>query len=408
MYFADWGTNTVRRIDTAGIITTVAGTGVPGFSGDCGPAVAAQLSQPYGLALHDGALYIGDEGNHRIRVVLLAPPAVADQPPSLPLTFTPGSIAFTRGGSLYVAAADGSDQVKVAQGDLKTHQISAFGFAPSRRALAFASDRDAELVFVAPDGRTLGSRALGPNTLPWSSWAPDGDRLVMSLAAARPELSIVGLDGQVMRTLALPDGFRWGWLPDLGSWSPDGRWIAVFGCTPPSPCDIKFDPHILLVAADGSGWHWLENSVSGYLAREGWTPDSRLELGKAERGSSWEIVALAADGSEIGRTSLANPGGTPVWSPDGTAWVSASGYALVSGTEALSHPVTIHGSPPSPARPDDIITDVGWSADGRDLLFVGHADASPVRSLYAIDPQGGTPRLLIEGVDEGFDVASAR
>ena len=70
VYFADWGTNTVRRIDTAGIITTVAGTGVPGFSGNCGPAIAAQLFQPYGLALHDGALYIGDEGNHRIRVVV--------------------------------------------------------------------------------------------------------------------------------------------------------------------------------------------------------------------------------------------------------------------------------------------------------------------------------------------------
>ena len=70
VYFADWGSDTVRRIDTAGIITTVAGTGAPGFSGDCGPAIAAQLSRPYGLAIHDGALYIGDEGNHRIRVVV--------------------------------------------------------------------------------------------------------------------------------------------------------------------------------------------------------------------------------------------------------------------------------------------------------------------------------------------------
>jgi sugar lactone lactonase YvrE len=70
VYFADWGSNTVRRIDTAGTITTVAGTGVPGFSGDCGPAVAAQLYKPYGLAIRDGALYISDEGNHRIRVVI--------------------------------------------------------------------------------------------------------------------------------------------------------------------------------------------------------------------------------------------------------------------------------------------------------------------------------------------------
>ena len=70
VYFADWGTNTVRRIDTAGIITTVAGTGVPGFSGDCGPATPRSCPSPTGLAVHDGALYIGDEGNHRIRVVV--------------------------------------------------------------------------------------------------------------------------------------------------------------------------------------------------------------------------------------------------------------------------------------------------------------------------------------------------
>ncbi len=70
VYFSDFRSNTVRRIDPSGIITTVAGTGAAGFSGDCGPAVAAQLNQPGGLAVHDGLLYILDEGNHRVRVIL--------------------------------------------------------------------------------------------------------------------------------------------------------------------------------------------------------------------------------------------------------------------------------------------------------------------------------------------------
>ena len=70
VYVADWGTNTVRKIDAAGVITTVAGTGSAGFSGDCGPAASAQLDQPYGLAVRDGALFISDEGNHRIRMVV--------------------------------------------------------------------------------------------------------------------------------------------------------------------------------------------------------------------------------------------------------------------------------------------------------------------------------------------------
>jgi len=70
LYIGDTGNNRVRRVDLAtGIITTIAGTGVTGFAGDGGPATAAQLSVPRGLALGSGNLYIGDVGNHRVRRV---------------------------------------------------------------------------------------------------------------------------------------------------------------------------------------------------------------------------------------------------------------------------------------------------------------------------------------------------
>ncbi len=70
VYFSDDASNTVRRIDPKGTIATIAGTGTAGFSGDCGPASAAQLSLPAGLAVRDGVLYILDSGNNRIRVVV--------------------------------------------------------------------------------------------------------------------------------------------------------------------------------------------------------------------------------------------------------------------------------------------------------------------------------------------------
>ncbi|MEP6961832.1 MAG: NHL repeat-containing protein, partial [Acidobacteriota bacterium] len=58
----------IRKVDRAGIITTVAGTGTPGFSGDGGPAAAAQINNPAALALdNSGTLYFGDLGNGRIR-----------------------------------------------------------------------------------------------------------------------------------------------------------------------------------------------------------------------------------------------------------------------------------------------------------------------------------------------------
>jgi sugar lactone lactonase YvrE len=61
LYFADSNNHRIRRIDTNGIITTVAGTGVAGFSGDHGPASAAQLQYPYGMGMTSSdLLYFSD------------------------------------------------------------------------------------------------------------------------------------------------------------------------------------------------------------------------------------------------------------------------------------------------------------------------------------------------------------
>ena len=62
--------NRVRKIDPEGIITTVAGTGARGFGGDGGPATAAKLDSPVGLAIDSANnLYIADQGNNRVRRV---------------------------------------------------------------------------------------------------------------------------------------------------------------------------------------------------------------------------------------------------------------------------------------------------------------------------------------------------
>ena len=70
LYIADRDNHRIRKVDSAGVISTVAGAGTYGFGGDGGPAVAAQLDTPYGVAV-DGAgnLYIADRNNHRIRKV---------------------------------------------------------------------------------------------------------------------------------------------------------------------------------------------------------------------------------------------------------------------------------------------------------------------------------------------------
>ncbi len=71
LYIADSGNQRIRKVDAeTGIITTVAGNGSFGFSGDGGPATSAQLKNPFGVAPDSaGHLYIADLGNQRIRKV---------------------------------------------------------------------------------------------------------------------------------------------------------------------------------------------------------------------------------------------------------------------------------------------------------------------------------------------------
>ena len=82
LYISDYNHNRIRKVTAAtGIITTVAGNGVMGYSGDGGTAVNAQLYSPAGVALDiSGNLYITDGGNNRVRKVegLGTPTAVAD------------------------------------------------------------------------------------------------------------------------------------------------------------------------------------------------------------------------------------------------------------------------------------------------------------------------------------------
>ena len=68
IYLTDPSNNSVRWINSSGLINTIVGTGFAGFSGDNGPALLAELSFPVGVTVdNSGYLYIADAGNNRIR-----------------------------------------------------------------------------------------------------------------------------------------------------------------------------------------------------------------------------------------------------------------------------------------------------------------------------------------------------
>jgi uncharacterized protein (TIGR03437 family) len=94
LFIADTYNSRVRKVDPGGTISTVAGNGNKGFSGDGGPATSASLSGPPAVAVDAaGNLYMADTLNDRIRKVLAAAPTFTAAPASLSFSATAGSVA---------------------------------------------------------------------------------------------------------------------------------------------------------------------------------------------------------------------------------------------------------------------------------------------------------------------------
>jgi streptogramin lyase len=117
----------VRKITVkTGIITTIAGTGKAGYSGDGGPATQAQLKQPHSIQFGpDGSLYICDIGNNAIRRVDMKTGVIStfagtgksgDTPDGAPIEGTPlkgpRSLDFDRQGNLWLVTREGNQVLK--------------------------------------------------------------------------------------------------------------------------------------------------------------------------------------------------------------------------------------------------------------------------------------------------------
>jgi uncharacterized protein (TIGR03437 family) len=119
IYFADYNNNRIRKITAAGMISTVAGTGTYNYSGDGGPATAATLRRPRGVALDaTGNIYIADTDNNRIRMVNSAGviSTIAgsgngifsgDGGAATQSQFNPWDVAVDADGNLYVSDGNG-------------------------------------------------------------------------------------------------------------------------------------------------------------------------------------------------------------------------------------------------------------------------------------------------------------
>lgn len=166
LYITEYGSNHIRKVAPNGIITTIAGTGTAGFTGDGGPAISARIYAPYSIVLDSaGNLYFVDIGNYRVRKITPAgiittvagsgkcPILSGDGGPATAADSCPGALALGPDGSIYFTD----------DGDLRY-----FGFPRVRR--------------VAPDGTI--STVAGTGT---SGYSGDGGPAVQA--------KFVGLSG---------------------------------------------------------------------------------------------------------------------------------------------------------------------------------------------------------------------
>ena len=188
LYFADPFAHCVRKVDKRGVITTVAGTGVAGLSGDGGPARQAQVTGPKAVGVDArGNVYIADSGNYRLRKV------------------SPDGVISTIAGAGDKFPGDG----------LQAADVS---FCSDRLALAaLATDRDGNVYLancwiqrISPSGILSnlagdGTYNLGGNGGPASNaqlfgpadivFAPDGSLLIAD--SGNDMIRKVGLDGVI-------------------------------------------------------------------------------------------------------------------------------------------------------------------------------------------------------------------
>jgi trimeric autotransporter adhesin len=131
VYIADTSNSRVRKVEN-GVITTVAGTGSAGFSGDDGPAASAMISRPQGLAVDAaGDVYIADTGTRRIRKVsngIITTVAgngssgiLGDGGPATEASLNfPSGVAVDPDGNLYIADTSSHRIRKVSDGKITT------------------------------------------------------------------------------------------------------------------------------------------------------------------------------------------------------------------------------------------------------------------------------------------------
>jgi cysteine-rich repeat protein len=411
VWIADTGGRRVRRVEIDGTIVTVAGTGARGIDGDGGPATAARLDTPVGLALDaDGDVYVVDSVGSVVRRIKAdgriesvagrgtysaRPPTDGELALEAELAL-PTGVAFDREGRMLVAESLGS-QVRRVDLDGRLRVVLGgddFGFAdgidPAVIRVAGVTDIDVDadggIVMADPENRRI--RSYDEQLTTMSTVAGSGRTnapVIAQPATSTPFdfVSALALDGAGRILVADVNA---GWIARI---EPDGtiRHVAGSGAggtaedgdlaadAPLTPRALAVDPLDRIVVADGGGYVWRIDHdgrlirLAGRGRESPLDPEDGITVARDAQAAPFGVVVDAQ-----GRVFFSEPETHRVRriDPDGTIHtVAGTGVAGFAGD----------GGPAATALLESP-TDVDLDADGQ---------------LYIADI--GTQRLRVVGLD---------
>lgn len=440
LYISDFGAHRVYKMTTDGTLTTLAGTGSPGYSGD-GVASLSLLNYPTALAVdHQGIVYVADSGNHLVRKIS------SGQLTSIARSALPTGLAFDGVATLYVADHSAAQilEIPLSSGAATAMNVSAADIVYGNNGYLYAADMTvarrvsvfgASTIFAG--GRSLAEGDNGPATQARlnqpSGLALDSIGNLYVADRANNRIRRVGLDGTIatfagtgaagntgdggaaaLATLNAPSSIRFDafgnlYVADTGNArirmiTPGGIILPVRTGALAAPSYLIFDKSQNLYIADASAIYQLTpagvmyTAFSGLKSPRGMAFDAAGNFYFAESGTK-QVWMFTASGNH----SLLAAG---VWnSPQGVA-VDASGNVLVADS-GLSQVLSVNSF--GQVTPVSGTGTAGFTGDGgasplaelnapSDLLFSSAGAWSG--SLYLADSGNNRIRQLLPGASQ--------
>ncbi|HTY89217.1 MAG TPA: hypothetical protein VMB80_17350 [Candidatus Acidoferrum sp.] len=296
LYIADTYNNRIRKVNTNGIITSVAGNGTIGFSGDGGNASSANLSYPYGVTVDSsGAIYIADTSNNRIRKVdtngIIS--TVAGKGPSYPRAGSysgdggaatnayinsPRCVAIDPTGNLFIADA----------GNARIRKVDANGIITTvagKSSIGFSGD----------DGASTNASLHDPDGIAFDS---AGNLLIAdsSNARIRKVLLYASYDTLSLRNLNLKDAGNYSLVVTSPFGSVTGSVATVIVLVPPQQFNGQLSNGNLQLQFSGTpNYPYILQFATNLIPPVNWQP---VLTNSADAKGNWQFTDTNLSGSQ--------------------------------------------------------------------------------------------------------------